>query len=515
MINGHGNSPLLRLVPWLLLTGLLAIIVSCAWSSDDAWITFRTVHNAWMGRGLTWNPGERVQAYTHPLWMLISLVCYGVTGELYFSTIATSVAFAGFAVGTLVWWARETPLVGTCVVFVLAASGAFVDFATSGLENALLYLLMVAFVARSASRGRPAALGLLGAGVALTRLDAVLLVVPVLVWRFWRERTARAALLMGALPLVIWEIFSLIYYGSFVPNTAIAKLNLEIPADALARQGLLYLADSLVYDPVTLLATLAAVGVALARGSTVGRLSATGVLCYLAYVVRIGGDFMSGRFLAVPLITALACVVVDGPPGRWFPAAGGVLALLGLSMPMARWRSGFDYGVGFEAGRIVRQSGIADERAYYYPSTGLLRVLAFRAEIQAAGLPLPPYAGARMGARFAASADTVAVWNEAGFFGYFAGEKTVVDVWALGDAFLARIPFHPGAHWRVGHYEREVPAGYLASRRGGRNVVEDEQLARLYDAVELVVSGPLFTKARWREIWRLQSGYYAGAGDAR
>ena len=42
-----------------------------AWICDDAYITFRTVDNFINGYGLTWNPGERVQAYTHPLCMFI------------------------------------------------------------------------------------------------------------------------------------------------------------------------------------------------------------------------------------------------------------------------------------------------------------------------------------------------------------------------------------------------------------------------------------------------------------
>jgi hypothetical protein len=41
-----------------------------AWLCDDAYITLRTVANFCHGLGLTWNPDERVQTYTHPLWML-------------------------------------------------------------------------------------------------------------------------------------------------------------------------------------------------------------------------------------------------------------------------------------------------------------------------------------------------------------------------------------------------------------------------------------------------------------
>lgn len=39
-----------------------------AWVSDDAFITFRTIEQFFSGHGLRWNPHERVQAFTHPLW---------------------------------------------------------------------------------------------------------------------------------------------------------------------------------------------------------------------------------------------------------------------------------------------------------------------------------------------------------------------------------------------------------------------------------------------------------------
>ena len=45
------------------------VVLQSAWLCDDAYITYRTVDNFVSGLGLRWNPIERVQAYTHPLWM--------------------------------------------------------------------------------------------------------------------------------------------------------------------------------------------------------------------------------------------------------------------------------------------------------------------------------------------------------------------------------------------------------------------------------------------------------------
>jgi len=61
-----------RHLPWLLVTALLIFsVVRSAWLCDDAFITFRTADNFIHGYGLTWNVAERVQTYTHPLWLFL------------------------------------------------------------------------------------------------------------------------------------------------------------------------------------------------------------------------------------------------------------------------------------------------------------------------------------------------------------------------------------------------------------------------------------------------------------
>ena len=69
------------------------------------------------------------------------------------------------------------------------------------------------------------------------------------------------ALLIGFVPVVAWELFSLFYYGFPFPNTAYAKLKTGIPASELTRQGILYLQDSIARDPIT----LTAIGATLTR----------------------------------------------------------------------------------------------------------------------------------------------------------------------------------------------------------------------------------------------------------
>jgi arabinofuranosyltransferase len=84
-------------------------------------------------------------------------------------------------------------------------------------------------------------------------------------------------------------------------------------------------------------------------------------------------------------------------------------------------------------------------------------------------------------------------------FGYFAGPAVhVVDVLALGDALLARLPSKP--NWRIGHFERPVPAGYIATIETGRNRIEDTTTAMLYERIKAVTQDPLWSRRRWRAI---------------
>jgi arabinofuranosyltransferase len=185
------------------------------------------------------------------------------------------------------------------------------------------------------------------------------------------------------------------------------------------------------------------------------------------------------------------------------------LCLYGLLWPHTRWLAASEEGLELSGDPVVRASGIADERAYYYASTGLLRVLRHWDEIESNELPVPPYRGALLGREFSQSPQRVRIMNEVGFFGYFAGpEKTVIDYWALSDPLLARLPFRPENGWRIGHYPRRIPKGYRETLASGQDRFADRRIADYYRAIARVTRGKLFTLERWREIWRLHTGHY-------
>src|SRR5436190_12749562 len=68
----------------------ILILYRTAWLSDDSYITLRSVDNFVNGLGPVWNPAERVQVFTHPLWYLLLSAVYFFTHEAFFTTLGIS-----------------------------------------------------------------------------------------------------------------------------------------------------------------------------------------------------------------------------------------------------------------------------------------------------------------------------------------------------------------------------------------------------------------------------------------
>ena len=134
------------LLPGLGLALVLLVLIRTAWQSDDAYITYRCIDNALHGHGFTYNPGERIQAFTHPLWAMLQLVAVAFTGEVYFTGIVLGIVFSLLAVWTVAKRMPQPQWMVPLVGLVLVSSSAWVDYATSGLENSLTYFLLALFL---------------------------------------------------------------------------------------------------------------------------------------------------------------------------------------------------------------------------------------------------------------------------------------------------------------------------------------------------------------------------------
>lgn len=382
------------------------------WMSDDGLIVLRTVRNLLAGNGPVFNAGERVEANTSTLWQyLIYLVALVTDARLEIIALWLALLFTTAALGLAAW--GTTRLYRHRVSLLLLPAGGLVylalpparDFATSGLEWGLsllwiagLWWLLVSWATRKEPSGRhhsgpwPETVTYwlaFWAGLSwLVRpelalyggLTGLLILFSAAGWR------QRGLILAAALPVPAgYQIFRMGYYGLITPHTAVAKS----AGDAEWADGWAYARDFV--DPYWLWLALVVVlmlgAVTLWRFSTpasgtpaapvtglarlrtpaaaIGLILLAGTI-HLLYVLRVGGDFMHGRMLLLPLFALLlpVAVVPLSDLRRSLPRFD-LLAAAGLSVLSAWAVSTVITGHPIDWETDYEELGIVDERDFW------------------------------------------------------------------------------------------------------------------------------------------------------
>lgn len=390
--------------------------------SDDGLIVLRTVRNLLAGNGPVFNAGERVEANTSTLWQyviyLVALVTDARLEDIatWLALIFTTAALVIPVFATARLHRRQPGLlllpVGGLIYLALPPAR---DFATSGLEwglsllwIAVLWWLLVRW-ARPRQTGRHHAPGADTAvywlafwcGLSwLVRPELALYggltgLVLLITAHSWRQVLG---ILAVALPVpAAYQIFRMGYYGLITPHTAVAKS----AADSAWASGWEYVRD--LADPYWLWLALALV-LAMAAGSlwristrpdpsadpaspmpvrptSTGRMRlrtpagviALIVICallHLVYVIRVGGDFMHGRMLLLPLFALLAPVAVLPVVDLTHPSRSYDI-LLGVGMAGVAWWTVSTVLGGHEIDEdaYAGELGIVDERHFWTQAT--------------------------------------------------------------------------------------------------------------------------------------------------
>lgn len=521
MLTGGVRTGRVAVVAVLALFSL--VMIRTAWLCDDAFITFRVVDNFLHGDGLRWNVVERVQVYTHPLWMfLVSGIAF-FTGEICITSLALSLVLSLTVAVIIGFRVSANACLATLSVLALTLSSSFVDYSTSGLENPLSHLLLLlfclTFLWESASLWRVFLLSLLTALGMVNRLDTVLLCAPALALAVWPHKNAKAmcALILGMFPLLLWESFSLVYYGFLLPNTYYAKLGGGQGWRDACGAGLSYLGYSICRDPLTLVMFGSGFIYAAWVGSFRLCILQFGALLYLLYVVWIGGDYMSGRFLTLPFLVSVISLsrfpltIRDSSSGRLVAIASfAVVVVLGLLSDVPTVFSGADC-VTEERERRVQEDlsrwGATNARMSYYADTGLLWAIR--------GKKISECPAARAGLEMREKGVPFMLILNAGITPFYAGPETYfLDFWSLADPLRARLPLTQGTIHLAGHLFRVFPEGYVETITSGENRLEDEHLARYYDHLKLITQGPLLSRSRLKSIILVNLGIIAPRSES-
>jgi arabinofuranosyltransferase len=442
------------------------------WMSDDAFINLRVVKQLLAGHGPVFNPGERVEASTSPLWLYLLAAADVMTPvRLEWIAVVLGIGLTLAGVASAIAGASELCCrrvrgelllpVGALVLVVLAPVW---KYSSGGLESGLSFawlgasLWILASWSRRDARIPPWGAAVIGLGP-LIRPDLALFSVAfvglVLASEWsggWRTRVG-VLVWAAALP-VAYQVFRMGYYASLVPNPGIAKE----AARSYWSPGWTYLRKTIMpyalWFPLAVLAAGAYVPLVAhlrrdARRRALWTVLVFGIvgLAHALYVVRVGGDFMNARLL-MPSLFAIAAPVAVAPVRKQFLGAmlvvpWAIVALVGL-------RSVDDQPRAFDKS-TTNAVTLAD---LGWGRNGPYRAQFNRTGVYFTGLLLPARAKPGEPARVVAGYGI-------GEVGYALRDAYVLDLLGLADPFTAHLRLK---HRGIVAHEKPLPLPWIAAR---------------------------------------------------
>jgi arabinofuranosyltransferase len=319
---------------WFLLATLGALVVLQGWffkkyeGVDDAFITYRYAEHLSDGNGLVWNENEPpLEGYSNFLWLIIHVPFVKMGVHPLEVSKVVSVLFMFLTVVTLpLFFPKEDnvflPLMAAGVV-VVNAGLAF--YAQSGMETVLFSFwvtgaTLLAYKSVVDGNFKWAGFGgLFALGACLTRPEGILVSVVLAVTLFYFDRAEkdykRTALLIAvsAIPLVVYFVWKLAYFGSLVPNSVTAKYGSTMTLKNVF-YGLKYLSTPFSVNFAVLIVT-SFILILVLKSKLTPAVKKTSIFsfmvlaAYFSFVIAAGGDDVSafpfGR-LVIPFVPIAA-----------------------------------------------------------------------------------------------------------------------------------------------------------------------------------------------------------------
>ena len=321
---------------WLAATAAIAAYLWNVWRFsdfllDDTFISLRYARHLVDGHGLVFNLGERVEGYTNFLFVILAAMSMVIGLDPVEATRAVSVAMA---VVTLVLVSRmerfgphppDRRLILPASVLLLLSLQAFAYWSVISFETMLFTgLFMVALYRlvceRTVGRGHLSAW--LFVLLSLTRPEGVYLfaVCNAVFWVLDTTRVPQSAhlgryvgnaarFILGFGPYFIWRVW---YYERWLPNTFDAKVTGGM---SQLSNGLQYFTAWVTAFPLLAATLLLPLCLLSGRGRHRVRQYPAAValylitVCYIGYVVLVGGDFMPFFRFFLPVLP-LCCLLL-------------------------------------------------------------------------------------------------------------------------------------------------------------------------------------------------------------
>ena len=437
-IRGQSGWPISApMASWQLPLGALIVVASALvyrWalggnglSTDDAHIHLRIARNWASGFGPVFNPGERVEASSSPTWLVLLTLGFRA-GVPALALLTTLELLAAAWVGAATAWlahrcaGRSASWLAPLTLGVLPS---FAVWMNSGMETTLAAAVLTTAVALALdvkSLFGAARLGLLLAVLVGIRQETAA-VVPLVVGiasvgfdRHARLQAIAVCALTCLAPLVAGLLLRHAYFGSWVPNTYVAKVAGAVLLDRAL--GVLYVAKfAAIHVGIFALAAWT-----VARRGSMPLCIALLIGGYLAAVAWTGGDHFFYHRLALPTLPLLSVLAALAPVS--LGGSGRILSalVLALQIPWALFGN-----------RQMAYARVAQQHVRHAEAIGEAMSI------------LP-----------AGTVATIAI----GGIGYVTG-RPILDLVGLADATIARSPRIPGA--KSGHNHGDVD--YVLRRR--------------------------------------------------
>ena len=428
------------------------------WVGEDAFIFFRYVDNLVYGNGLVFNLGERVEGFTAPLWVFTLALLRKVTEfELRPTAIILGLVLSTLSIALLIYFEHQREIFFPLVVTLMITNSAFRDFATSGFETSLTYLLLISAlicIKRELHFSRPEIVGILLSLLVLNRPESALILFYVSVLIILKKDLK--IIIRFFIPVILfvggYQIFRMGYFASLLPNTFYAKKGGVL----YISQGFNYLKDFVLSYPLTFVIYLGLTCYTLVnkklRDANKHILIISALL--MGYVLYAGGDYMHGRSLLLAFIV-LSVGLIDA--GSYILLSQFVLIILVMLI-------GY---LGIKQIPITKKvyaqiNNINDERSHFGYS--------FKSDEFKEYLSLPitgEFGWAERGFYYRELYEQLkvpfsVVNGNIGYFGYAVGENINVMSSILVDPYLARLD--TAKRGKIGH-ENDLPWEYILSRK--------------------------------------------------
>jgi len=331
IVQGEGRSVIDRSVVVLILSLLIFLFHAYLYypfTVDDAFISFRYAQNFADGKGLVFNPGERVEGYTNFLFVLFEAAAIktGLNPEYFVKSLnilcGMIIILLAFEFNRLCLLNRRK---NELAPLMLACTGSFALAAVNGLETMtfalFLFLSVIAACRGMAEQGRfPYSAAFFLGIAALLRPEGFLCYLIFLSFLCLKPSRLKKDLgyyvlwtglfLLITAPLIGWR---LVYYGLPVPNTYYARMpagpGLEILIAGLKYTIKFFLRTGVLL-PVFLLFSLYGV----MKKKFPESFSVVFWLpgCFLFYIIYSGGDWVPFDRFFVPLLPLLFIAAAGG-----------------------------------------------------------------------------------------------------------------------------------------------------------------------------------------------------------